>query len=146
MVSPTPPFFHLHRPASRVRSNTNLPPPSSSNQERYQQLANALYTPSIEFLGSVPSCSSNLVVEIPLLLFPMQIPPSGVRSPQLVMSSVTSQVVAVKAENALLLSQVTRVSRQYSTSYYGSQSCVEGSGKEARSQPSSTGHSTGGAQ
>ena len=43
MVSPTPPFFHLHRPASRVRSNTNLPPPSSSNQERYQQLANALF-------------------------------------------------------------------------------------------------------
>ena len=75
----------------------------------------SLSIPSIEFLGSVPSCSSNLVVEIPLLLFPMQIPPSGVRSPQLVMSSVTSQVVAVKAENALLLSQVTRVSRQYST-------------------------------
>ena len=43
-MSPTPPFFHLHRPASRVRFNTNLPPPSSSNQERYQQLAYALYT------------------------------------------------------------------------------------------------------
>ena len=41
--SPTP-FFHLHRAASRVRSNTKTPPSSSSNQERYQQLANALYT------------------------------------------------------------------------------------------------------
>ena len=112
--SPTP-FFHLHCPASHVCSNTNLPPPSSSNQERYQQLANALFAINskyriswerpemlIELSGGNPSASLSNA-------------PSSVRSPQLVMSSVTSQVVAVKAENALLLSQVTRVSRQYST-------------------------------
>ena len=63
----------------------------SSNQER-KQLTSALYTINskyrVSWVYAELSCSSNLVMEIPL---PMQPSPSDVCSPRLLMSSVTSR-------------------------------------------------------